>query len=371
MIRMRIVLTVNAAWNIVNFRRPLVEFLVGAGHHITVLAPPDGAEVQLRRMGCAFVPLKMDAKGLSPVDGWRMMRDMKRHFRALKPDVVLSFTIKNNLFGALAARSLGIAFIPNVTGLGTAFLSGWALQRVAERLYRYCFRDLPVVFFQNADDRALFLERGLIGSGQARLLPGSGIDLSRFAAAPMPHGRGPVFLMIARLIRDKGVLEYAEAARIVKRSTPSAQFRILGPAAENRSAIPSETVAGWSADIDLDYLGETDDVRPHIAQADCVVLPSYREGAPRTLIEAAAMARPLIATDVPGCRAVVQNGVTGFLCAMQDADSLAAACQAFLMLPPEQKRTMGLAGRAKMEQEYDQALVVSAYEQALNDVKGL
>ena len=369
---MHIVLTVNAAWNIVNFRRPLVEFLVGAGHRVTVLAPPDGAEAELHRMGCAFVPLRMDAKGLSPVGGWRMVRDMKRHFRVLAPDAVLSFTIKNNLFGALAARSLGIAFIPNVTGLGTAFLSGRGLQRVAEGLYRYCFRDLPVVFFQNEDDRALFLDRNLIAPAQARLLPGSGIDLTRFAAMPLPQGKAPVFLMVARLIRDKGVLEYAEAARIVKRSYPQAQFRILGPAgAENRSAIPPDIVAGWSPETDLDYLGETDDVRPHIAQADCVVLPSYREGAPRTLIEAAAMGRPLVATDVPGCRAVVQDGVTGFLCAMQDADSLAAACQAFLMLSPTQKQAMGLAGRTKMEQEYDQALVVSAYEQALNDVKGL
>lgn len=368
---MRIVLTVNAAWNIVNFRRPLVEFLVGAGHHVTVLAPPDGAEVELRRMGCAFVPLAMDAKALSPIGGWRMVRDLKRHFRALDPEVVLSFTIKNNLFGALAARSLGIAFIPNVTGLGTAFLSGRGLQRVAEGLYRHCFRDLPVVFFQNEDDRALFLDRDLITPAQARLLPGSGIDLTRFAVASLPQGQAPVFLMVARLIRDKGVLEYAEAAKIVKRSHPQAQFRILGPmGAENRSAIPPETVAGWSPETDLDYLGETDDVRPHIAQADCVVLPSYREGAPRTLIEAAAMGRPLVATNVPGCRAVVQNGITGFLCEMQDTSSLASACQSFLALTPEQKRAMGLAGRAKMEREYDQALVVSAYEHAVKDVRG-
>lgn len=366
---MHVVFTVNTAWNIVNFRRPLIQHMLKAGYLVTVLAPPDGAEEALRQMGCAFVPLRMDAKGLSPLEGWRLRRRMLCHLRALNPDVVLSFTIKNNLFGALAARSLGIPFIPNVTGLGTAFLSGRMLQRLAEALYRFCFRDLPVVFFQNRDDRALFLERGLIRPDQARLLPGSGIDLQHFQPQPLPNGGAPVFLMIARLIRDKGVMEYAQAAALVKHAHPHAQFRLLGPlGSENRTAIPPETVAGWSPDLDVDYLGEAGDVRPHIAAADCVVLPSYREGAPRTLIEAAAMARPLIATDVPGCREVVQNGITGFLCAPQDADSLARACIDILRLAPEQRRSMGLAGRQKMEREYDEALVVEAYRQALHRV---
>jgi glycosyltransferase involved in cell wall biosynthesis len=367
---MRVLLTVNAAWNIVNFRKPLVEHLLGAGHHVTVLAPPDGSEHALRQMGCAFVPLQMNAKGLSPIDGVRLVCDFKRHFRALDPEVVLSFTIKNNLFGAVAARSLGVSFIPNVTGLGTAFLSGRGLQMVAEGLYRYCFRDLPVVFFQNEDDRALFLSRGLVTANQARLLPGSGIDLGRFSVAPLPSQKDPVFLMVARLIRDKGVLEYAQAAALVKREYPNAQFRILGPlGAENRSAIPPETVASWSPETDLDYLGETTDVRPFLEASDCVVLPSYREGAPRTLIEAAAMGRALIATDVPGCRSVVQEGITGFLCEMQNAESLADACKNFVRLEPEQRRSMGLAGRQKMEREFDQSIVVSAYQTAIRDVR--
>ncbi|MGH1355077.1 MAG: glycosyltransferase family 4 protein [Thalassovita sp.] len=367
---MRVVLTVNAAWNVLNFRRPLVDYLLAAGHHVTVLAPPDGSEDALRQLGCAFVPLPMNAKGLSPLDGVRLVRQFKRHFRDLDPEIVLSFTIKNNLFGAVAARSLGIPFIPNVTGLGTAFLSGRALQMVAEGLYRYCFRHLPVVFFQNEDDRDLFLSRGLIQLGQARLLPGSGIDLTRFSVTPLPGQDNPVFLMVARLIRDKGVLEYAQAAAIVKRQFPNAQFRILGPlGAENRSAIPPEIVASWSPDTDLDYLGETSDVRPHIEAADCVVLPSYREGAPRTLIEAAAMGRALIATDVPGCRAVVQDEITGFLCGLQDAQSLADACTQFVQLTPEQRRSMGLTGRQKMEREYDQSIVVQAYDAAIQDVR--
>lgn len=368
---MRVLITVNAAWNVVNFRAPLVRHLVASGHQVTVLAPPDGAEDELCQMGCTFVPLKMNAKGLSPIDAWQMVRQFKRHFRQSKPDVVLSFTIKNNLFGALAARSLGIAFIPNVTGLGTAFLSGRALQIVAETLYRFCFQRLKVVFFQNEDDRDLFLTRGLVQPSQARVLPGSGIDLDRFSVAPLPGQSDPVFLMVARLIRDKGVMEYARAAAIVKRRFPQAQFRILGPlGAENRGAIPADVVASWSPEIDLEYLGEADDVRPFVSAADCVVLPSYREGAPRTLIEAAAMGRAVIATDVPGCRAVVEDGLTGFFCQLQDADSLANACIRVIEIGTEQRRCMGLAGRKKMEHEYDQAIVVAAYEAAIGEIVG-
>ncbi|WP_319825141.1 glycosyltransferase family 4 protein [Thalassovita sp.] len=364
-------MTANTTWNIANFRLPLVQSLLEDGHEITVLAPLDDTAADLRRLGCRHVPLDMDAKGLSPLGGWRLHREMARQFQSLRPDAVLSFTIKNNLFGAMAAKRLGMPFIPNVTGLGTAFLSGRVLQMVAETLYWRAFRGLPVVFFQNRDDQSLFLSQGLVTTAQARLLPGSGVDLSHFPATSQPVGQAPVFLMIARLIRDKGVLEYAQAASIVKRDYPGAVFQILGPTgAQNRSAIPPEVVAGWSPDRNLTYLGETDDVRPFIAKADCVVLPSYREGAPRTLIEAAAMARPVIATDVPGCRAVVDDGVTGFLCPPRDAGGLARACKRFLDLGQGQRRALGQSGRLKMEQEFDQALVVAAYRRALSEIGG-
>lgn len=360
---MHILMTVNAAWNIWNFRRPLVEALAGAGHRITVLAPPDDAVPELERMGCRVRPLKMSVKGLNPLEDLKLQRRFGRIFREERPDAVLSYTIKNNVFGARAAKSAGVPFLPNVTGLGTAFLSGKLLQTVTEQLYRRSFATLPVVFFQNADDLGLFIDRRLVQPDQARLLPGSGIDLQRFAPAPMPVAEAPpVFLMIARLLRDKGVLEFVEAARRVKTRYPQTRFQLLGAVgSENRSAIDRLTVKDWVAEGVVEYLGTTADVRPAIAAASCVVLPSYREGAPRTLIEAAAMARPLIATDVPGCRAVVDHDVSGFLCRVRSAESLAAEMERFLVLPTDARQAMGAAGRAKMEREYDQALVVGAY----------
>ena len=365
---MHILMTVNAAWNIWNFRRPLVEALAADGHRITVLAPPDDAVPELERLGCRVQPLEMSVKGLNPLEDLKLQRCFGRIFRDERPDAVLSYTIKNNIFGARAAKSADVPFLPNVTGLGTAFLSGKLLQTFTEQLYRRSFAALPMVFFQNDDDRDLFLDRRLVRADQARLLPGSGIDLQRFAPCPMPAPKGPpVFLMIARLLRDKGVLEFVEAARRLKTRHPRARFQLLGAVgSENRSAIDRPTVDAWVAEGVVEYLGTTADVRPEIAAASCVVLPSYREGAPRTLIEAAAMARPLIATDVPGCRAVVDRDVSGFLCDVRNAESLAAAMERFLDLSPEAQQAMGAAGRAKMEREYDQALVVDAYRAALD-----
>lgn len=361
---MHLLLSVNAAWNLLNFRRPLIAALLADGHRVTVLAPPDGAEAELQAMGCAFVPLKMDRKGLSPARDFALMARFARQFRRLRPDAVLSFTIKNNIFGAMAARITGTPFIPNVTGLGTAFLGATALQTLVERLYSTAFARVPVVFFQNGDDRDLFADRRLIRPGQARVLPGSGLDLNLFDPAPLP-GAGPTFLMIARVLRDKGAVEYADAARMLAQSHPGAKVQLLGPlGAENRTALSAEDVAGWA----LDYLGETADVRPYIAAADCLVLPSYREGTPRTLLEGAAMARPLIATDVPGCRSVVEDGVTGLLCAPRDAASLHAAMARMADMSAAARAAMGQAGRAKMEDEYDVAHVIAAYRVALGEI---
>ncbi|MFN3661820.1 glycosyltransferase family 4 protein [Yoonia sp.] len=364
---MHILITANAAWNIWNFRRPVVAALIADGHRVTVLAPPDDAVALLRDIGCRFLPFAMDVKGLNPLEGLTLQRRFKRVFAEEQPDVVLSYTIKNNIFGARAARATGVPFVPNVTGLGTAFLSGRVLQMVTEQLYRRSFDALPVVFFQNEDDRDLFVTRKLLRVDQARLLPGSGIDLDHFAPFAYPlQDTPPVFLMIARLLRDKGVIEFVDAARQIKTRHPAARFQLLGAAgSENRSAIDLATVQGWVAAGLVEYLGTTDDVRPAIAAASCVVLPSYREGAPRTLIEAAAMARPVITTDVPGCRAVVERDVSGLLCDVRSADSLAAAMTRFLAMPAVAQQAMGLAGRAMIARDYDQAIVVRAYRDAI------
>lgn len=371
--RRHIVMTVNTSWNIYNFRRGLVSALIAQGYRVTVLAPDDHTTEKLALLGCDTRHLEMNAKGLSVIGEAALLLSMRRHLRALRPDAVLGFTIKNNLYGALAARTLGIPFIPTVTGLGTAFLSGSTLQGIAQTLYRLALRRCPVVVFQNAADRDLFLERGLVRPHQVAMSPGSGVDLDHFSPRPEPEARDrTVFLFIGRMLADKGVRELVEAARYIRARHPDCEFRVLGPMGkDNRSAIPDAEVRGWVDEGTITYLGPTDDVRPHIADADCVVLPSYREGSPRTLIEAAAMARPVITTDVPGCRDVVDPGKSALLCPVRDWVALAAAIEFFFSLPLDRQRAMGIAGRSLIQQSFDQSIVIKRYCDALDDAMAI
>lgn len=367
---MHILLTVNAVWNVWNFRTPIINALLAQGHRVTVLAPEGDSVSNIESLGCRFIPLAMNSKGLNPLEGVKLYRTFKHIFSTEKPDVILSYTIKNNIFGAFAAKSVGIPFIPNVTGLGTAFLSNPVLEAVAGVLYRNAFKGLPIVFFQNTDDIDLFVSKKLIHPTQVRKLSGSGIDLNRFSANEYPSTNRPVvFLMISRLLRDKGVYEFVDAARIFKTQHPETKFQILGAkGAENRSAVSDTKIKEWETEGVIEYLGSTKDVRPYIGNSHCVVLPSYREGAPRTLIEASSMARPVIATKVPGCTAVVEDGLSGLLCEARNVVSLSKAFQEFYQLSNSDKKKMGMLGRKKMEIEFDEKLVISEYIDAINHI---
>jgi glycosyltransferase involved in cell wall biosynthesis len=370
---MKILLTANASWNLAHFRRPVITALREDRHHVVAVAPVDHGVGALEELGVGHRAIHIDSKGTSPIDDAGLIGRYRGLLRTEAPDVVLGFTIKPNIYGGLAARTLGLPFIPTISGLGTAFLSSGALEMLVSRLYREAFRRLPHVVFQNPDDRDLFISRRIVRSDQAVLVPGSGIDLGHYEPRPLPgKGEGEVtFLMIARLLRDKGVLEFVEAARRVRARHPRARFQLLGEVgSENRTAIDRDTVDGWVAEGHVEYLGKTNDVRPFIAAADCVVLPSYREGTPRTLLEAAAMARPLVATDVPGCREVVEDQVTGLLCRVRDAEDLSRALERMIEIGPEGRAALGRAGRAKMEREFCQSIVVSSYRDLIAEVTG-
>lgn len=361
-------LAANSAWNILNFRRPLVEALLAAGWRVIALAPEDGHGPAIRSLGVEFVPISIDSSGTSPVRDTRLFIAYWRILRALRPHAFLGFTAKPNIYGSFAARLLGIPTINNISGLGTAFMRPGPLNRLVGLLYRVALHRSARVFFQNPHDMALFLDRGLVGPDQAELIPGSGIDLDRFKPVEMPGrpGKQFQFLFVGRLLRDKGLAEYAEAARLLRTRWPNVEFAVLGFAgSDNPSAVPITEVERWQAEGTVNYLGDTDDVRPFLAECGCVVLPSYREGLPRSLLEAAAMARPMVATDVPGCREVVSDKETGFLCEVRSAPALATAMEAMLALEPADREAMGLRARDKVEKEFDEALVVQAYMEAL------
>jgi glycosyltransferase involved in cell wall biosynthesis len=288
--------------------------------------------------------------------------------RRVRPAVFLGYTAKPNVYGSLAAHLLGIPVINNVSGLGTAFIREGLLTRIVSGLYRHAFRRSSTVFFQNPEDRELFVSKRLVEAGKTSVLPGSGIDLRRFAPAEAvrPGGRPFTFLLVARLLWDKGVGEYVQAARRVREAHPDVRFQLLGFLdVANRTAVPRAEVERWVAEGVIEYLGHADDVRPFLAHADCVVLPSYREGLPRTLLEAAAMGKPLIATDVPGCRHIADHGVNGYLCAVRDPAALAEAMSRMLALPVAERSAMGAAARAKAEAEFDERVVVDRYLAAI------
>ena len=322
---LRIVISINCAWNIFNFRAGLVRTLLAKGHEVIAIAPRDAYAERLVGMGCRFIPIEMNNKGTNPIADAALFSRYLAILRREKPDAFLGYTIKPNIYGSLAAQACGIPVINNVSGLGTAFIRENWLTSVVKNLYRTALARSRVVFFQNEDDRFLFVQQKLVAAGRTCLLPGSGVDLEHFrpSARKGSHDSGIKFLLIARLLYDKGVGEYVEAARILKARHPEMRCALLGFLdVENRTAVSRDEVDNWEREGIIEYLGVSDDVRPHIAAADCVVLPSYREGTPRTLLEAAAMAKPIVATDVPGCREVVEHGRTGFLCQVRDAKDL-------------------------------------------------
>lgn len=363
-----IVVAANSAWNVANFRKELIADLIESGHRVVVVAPDDGHADRVRRLGADFVPIAVDSAGLSPFRDLRLLMNYRRVLKQVKPAAFLGFTVKPNIYGSLAAASLGIGVINNISGLGTAFMRAGLLQALVAGLYRVALRRSKTVFFQNRDDLDLFVSHRIVPSANSFLLPGSGVDLERFLPQPnRPSDNHAIrFLMIARILRDKGVVEYVEAARVIRREFPDARFQILGSAAaRNRSAVPATDIERWKAEGIVEMLGETDDVRAFIVDCDCVVLPSYREGLPRSLLEASAMARPIIASDVPGCRDVVVDGMTGFLCAVRSPSSLAAAMRRMIDLSAEERAAMGARGRARVEREFDARLVSRSYLEAL------
>ena len=358
-----VLISINSSWNIVNFRAGLIRALSADNYRVISAAPADAHTERLRGMVAEHYELAMESDGTSPLRDLALILRYWKLLRRTRPDIMLTYTIKPNIYGAIAARLCGVPVIANVSGLGTAFIRTTWLTRVVKHLYRLAFRQVALVFFQNAVDRDLFIAQKLVAREKTDLLPGSGVDLAYFHPSHAVADDGQVrFVLIGRMVWDKGIAEYVAAARLVKQQYPQVQFHLVGAQhVKNKTAIAPTTLAEWNQEGIVQYLGESDDIREVIAQHSCVVLPSYREGMSRVLLEAAAMGKPLIATNVPGCADVVEDGVNGLLCAAQDAASLADAMLRFLALPVAERAAMGVASRRKAEKEFDEQRVFDSY----------
>jgi len=354
----KVILLGSYAGSLINFRGALLRALTNQGHDVIACAP-GGDEGIVRRLAAIAVPYQpvyLSRTGINPAKDFFSLISLTRLFCRAKPDILLTYTVKPVIYGSLAARFAGV---PNtfsmITGLGYAFsgekIKHRLLSSLVRSLYRAALSHNQAVFFQNSDDQELFSKLKLIGKGvRSVLINGSGVDLDYFKPAPLDER--PVFLLIARLIRDKGVFEYAGAARMLKQRYPEAVFRLVGWFDNNPEAISPKQIDQWQSEGIVEYLGETPDVRPFLAESNVYVLPSYREGTPRTVLEAMAMGRPIVTTDAPGCRETVIQGKNGFLVPPRNVDALVGAMERFITTP-EIIETMGRESRRFAEAKYD------------------
>lgn len=352
----------NYAWTIFNFRLPIIRSLRNAGYRVEVATQFDGYEARLVDEVDNIHNLFISRKGLNPIVDLITCLNILLIVLKSKIDICLLFTIKPVIYGSIAASFIRVPALPMITGLGTAFLTDGILASIVKSLYKVALRPVKIVFFQNTADKNLFINEGIVDKKFCRLSPGSGVDLDKFSPSDPPLRDQLTFLLVARMLWDKGIGEFIEAARLIKLKHPKTRFQLLGPlGVQNRSSISNKDMTGWLEEDIIEYLGETDNVDRYIKDSCCVVLPSYREGTSRVLLEAAAMSRPVIATDVPGCREVIEDDITGFLCKPRDYNDLSDKMEKMILLPYETRRIMGEKGRQKVQQEFCQNIVCKLY----------
>jgi glycosyltransferase involved in cell wall biosynthesis len=379
----KIILFANTDWYLYNFRRSLALAVQAAGHEVLLVSPPGEYGARFRELGLRWEPLPaMDRRSLNPLREMRALGELIALFRREQPALVHDFTIKCAVYGSLAAMLAGVpARINAVAGLGYVFASNdrraHLLRPLVRTLMRFALRGRRSrLILQNHDDARMFLDHRLIEDARVRVIPGSGVDCNRFVPRARPCNDPPRVLLAARLLWEKGVKEYVQASRTLRAQGRRVRFLLAGASDPgNPAAVPEATVRGWVDDGLVEWIGHFDDMPALFASTDIVVLPSYyREGLPKSLIEAAACATPLITTDMPGCRDVVTDGVDGLIVPPRDAEALCAAIVR-LLDAPERARKLGLAARAKALAKFDERIVIrrtlEAYDEVLDDPRGV
>ncbi|MEM5947456.1 glycosyltransferase family 4 protein [Spirochaetia bacterium 38H-sp] len=360
----------NTAWSMYNFRIEVMRAFKAQGYRVIVVAPYDIYIDKLKKEFEVY-SVTMDNDGTNPFVEIRTLFDYYKLYKKIRPDFIFHYTIKPNIYGSVAAHLLKIPSLSVVTGLGYAFTRDRFIKSVVKRMYKWGLKYPEKVWFLNSDDKKLFIDNGLIDVEKADILPGEGIDPSRFFPGENEKKDKTFnFLFIARLLWDKGVLEYVSAARELKKKYKNINFLVLGPlGVANPTAVPQENLQQWIDEGLINYLGTTDDVREKILIADCVVLPTfYREGLPRVLLEALSMKKPVIATDAPGCRDIVEDGKNGYICKLRDIDDLADKMEKMLALTQEERYMMGEYGRKKILENFSISHIINIYFDFISSV---
>jgi len=365
----KIVICLNTSWNIYNFRLNLAKALKNAGYEMVLVAPYD---VYSEKLKDEFVyhDIYMNNKGTNPLEDIKTLLGFYNLFNKIKPDVVLSYTIKPNIYATLACSCLKIPIINNVSGLGTLFIKKSFSSIIGKFLYRFAFKRSAWVFFQNKTDKNLFINSKLVNGQKTSVLPGSGVNLKKFNCVRNSN-KGLRFLFAGRLIGDKGIKEFIKAANLLSKSNPLLEFQIVGKLGyNNRTAISEKELNQWLNNPQIKYLGKKDNMQEIFKNADIMVLPSYREGLSKSLLEAASMKLPIITTDVPGCSEVVDEGKNGFLCKVQDANDLYTKMKKMISITEQQRLDMGNYSRKKVVKEFNEQIVIQNYQQKIKEICG-
>lgn len=370
----RIVVLENGLISSYTARKALMKELVQRGFEVYILTHTNPHQEIMEKMSVRVI--HVGSANSNPMKMFRYVRNLYHHMRKIQPAVCLTFSVRPTIWGNLVARKLNIPVLTNITGTGPLFSSTHISYRIVRAMYPYALKKTRKVFFQNTDDRDQFINNGYVLPEKTALIPGSGVDHEKFK--PIPYRKldesAFTFLYIGRLIRDKGVMEYIQAAEKMKAKYPRASFKIIGPLWRQNlksNQLSADFMRECEAKGILEYLGEKTDVREYIAAADSVVLPSYREGTSNVLLEASSMGKPCIASDVPGCREVVEDGVTGLLCRVKDSNDLAEKMEQLYHMERTDLREMGKNAREKVIREFDKKIVLKHYIHALNEILNL
>ncbi len=362
--KLNIAIVLNTAWNIYNFRLGLVQAFIEAGHVVFAVAPRDEFVPQVEAAGAIFVPVEnLSRKGMNPIQDMRYSYELFTIYKKYAIDIALQYTIKPNIYGSMASRASKTKTISTVTGLGYSFMSEGIVNSVAKRLYKTAFVSCDLVAFQNSDDKLLFEELGLCSQNKTALIKGSGIKTDYFCPLPKTEETDKlVFLFVGRLLFDKGVAELFEAAKMAFDQQLPIEFWVVGGVDEgNPSAIDKKLVEEYHKKGIINYIGHSNDVRSIMQNADVVVLPSYREGLPRVMLESLSMAKPVITTNAPGCKEVVIDKENGFIVPVKDAMLLYEAIAKMAALTEEERLKMGKKGRQMALDVFDERVIIQRY----------
>jgi len=352
----RILVLANNDVGLYRFRKDLLAALLGAGHEVYISLPDGGFISELVQLGCRFLDTPIDRRGMNPLHDSKLFHQYRAILKEVKPDLVLTYTIKPNIYGGLACRMVHIPYAVNITGLGSAIENGGWLKKFVLALYKPALKGARVVFFENAGNRDTLAATGVVPKGRDVVLNGAGVNLEDYPYQSYPQEGAVRFLFVGRVMHEKGVDElFAAAKRMKQEYGDGVEFHIVGSFEEGYKPLMDELEKAGV----VKYHGYQSDMKRFYAMASCVVLPSYHEGMSNVLLEAAASGRPLITSDIPGCREAVEDGNSGYLCPAKDANALYGAMQRVMKLSVEQRSEMGCRGRERMEQRFSKTAVVT------------